>query len=506
VKTRFPLYGKILLWFFLNLLVLSVTCYALFRIQFRVGPELLLTGRAGERLQAVARAITGELEARPRAEWDEILERFSSAYGIRFLVYRNEGPQLAGDPVPLPAPVYQKLTGRALPRRGQAPALAPPEPASLTDAPAAREPRTARPGTLPSRPPFLVRTEDPKRYWLGLRLPVTDRIGERTVRSVTLVAISESLRAGGLLVDFPLWICLSAGAVLFSGLFWLPLVRGITRSLEQITGAAAQIAEGKFDIRVSERRWDELGSLGSAINRMASRLAGFVMGQKRFLGDIAHELCSPIARLQVAVGILEERADSLQKQYVEDMREDVQHMSGLVNELLSFSKASLGATNIRLVPVAVWTVVEKAVHREAHDDPQVQMNVPESLYVIADSELLVRSVSNLLRNAIRYAGQSGPITIAAKAENDFVELAISDQGPGVPENEIPRLFDPFYRVDASRARETGGVGLGLSIVKTCVETCGGTVTCRNLQPSGFAVLIRLPRTAHASGPSGSGTA
>ena len=446
----------------------------------------------------MGRIITEQLNSRPRTEWDDILKMFSNAYRVQFLVYRNEGPQLAGEPVQLPASVYQKLTGKTAPRRGQTPAPVQPEPETLGDPPVPRESRSSRAITLPGRPPFIVRTEAPRRYWLGLRLPVAHRVGERTSRSVTLVAISESLRAAGLLVDLPLWAGLAAGAVFFSVLFWLPLVRGITRSLEQITQATAQIAEGKFDIRVSEGRRDELGSLGCAINRMAARLAGFVTGQKRFLGDIAHELCSPIARLQMAVGILEERTGSPQKQYVKDMREEVQQISGLVNELLSFSKAALGATNIRLQPVPLRSVVEKAVQREAHDNTQVQMDIPENLSVIADPELLLRSLSNLLRNAIQHAGQSGPINIAARAENEVVELAVSDHGPGVPEDEISKLFDPFYRVDASRARETGGVGLGLSIVKTCIESCRGTVTCRNRQPSGFEVLIRLPGTAQDS--------
>jgi two-component system sensor histidine kinase CpxA len=294
-------------------------------------------------------------------------------------------------------------------------------------------------------------------------------------------------------MDFGLWTWLSAGTVLFSVLFWFPLVRGMTRSLEQITQATAQIAEGKFDIRVSEGRRDELGSLGRAINRMAERLAGFVTGQKRFLGDIAHELCSPIARLQMAVGIIDERTAPAEKPYVEDMREEVQHMSDLVNELLSFSKASLGDTNIRLQPISVRAAVEKAVKREAHEDSRIQIEVPERLWTIADPELLVRSISNLLRNALRYAGPAGPITIAARTEDESVELTVSDQGPGVPEAEISKLFDPFYRVDASRTRETGGIGLGLSIVKTCIETCRGTVACRNRRPAGFEVVIRLPK-------------
>jgi two-component system, OmpR family, sensor histidine kinase CpxA len=118
---------------------------------------------------------------------------------------------------------------------------------------------------------------------------------------------------------------------------------------------------------------------------------------------------------------------------------------------------------------------------------------PWRLLILVDPELIVRAVSNLLRNAIHYAGSAGPITISTQTRENEIELVVADSGPGVPESELPKLFDPFYRVDTSRTRETGGVGLGLSIVKTCVETCHGSVACRNRKPSGLEVIMRLPR-------------
>jgi two-component system sensor histidine kinase CpxA len=227
---------------------------------------------------------------------------------------------------------------------------------------------------------------------------------------------------------------------------------------------------------------------------MAGRLSGLVTGQKRFLGDIAHELCSPIARIQVALGILEQRADDSQKARLEDLREEVEQMSGLVNELLSFSRASLGKTNLKLQSVALRAVVEKAAVRECGPDSgaTVSIAIPEDLRAVAEPELLLRAVANVLRNAVRYAASAGPIQISAARENEMIVLQIEDSGPGIPESALPQLFDPFYRVDSSRTRDTGGVGLGLSIVKTCVESCGGTVGCENRQPSGLRVILRLP--------------
>jgi two-component system sensor histidine kinase CpxA len=304
--------------------------------------------------------------------------------------------------------------------------------------------------------------------------------------------MSETLSGGGLFLDIKPWLIVGFSAIVVSVLFWLPLVRRITRSISQMTDATEQVAGGHFDILVPEGRSDELGRLGQAINRMTSRLKGFVTGQKRFLGDVAHELCSPLARIQVGLGILEQRADKQQQTYVADVRDEIQHISTLVNELLSFSKASLGASTIQLSPLSVCELARRAIEREKTDGAEIRLDIEDDLRVMAEPELLLRSLSNLLRNAIRYAGQAGPVTISARADQKEAVLIVSDCGPGVPESELARIFDPFYRVDASRDLTMGGVGLGLTIVKRCIESCNGTVTCRNRQPSGLEVTLRLP--------------
>ena len=235
-------------------------------------------------------------------------------------------------------------------------------------------------------------------------------------------------------------------------------------------------------------------TLSDSINQMAVRLSGFVTGQKRFLGDIAHELCSPIARMQVALGILEQRADAKQAENLKDLREEVEQISSLVNELLSFSKASLAKAAIKVKPISVWKLVDKSVNRECGgaEDVEVKVDVPEDLQVLGDPDLCLRAMGNILRNAIRYAAKAGPITISARREAEEVLIAIEDCGPGIPEEAIAQIFDPFFRVDTSRDRETGGVGLGLAIVKTCIESCGGKVSCENRKPSGLRVTVRLP--------------
>src|SRR5262249_9336078 len=122
---------------------------------------------------------------------------------------------------------------------------------------------------------------------------------------------------------------------------WVPFIRGLTYSVRQMTEGAERISKGQFDLKLSTARNDEIGQLSDALNRMANQLSGFVYGQKRFLGDISHELSAPLARLNATLGILEERASGPLTRYVEGARSETDHMSGLVHELLHFTKAGL---------------------------------------------------------------------------------------------------------------------------------------------------------------------
>lgn len=263
-------------------------------------------------------------------------------------------------------------------------------------------------------------------------------------------------------------------------------------SIAQLTRATRRVAEGQFDLELPAGRRDELGQLSDSIHQMAEKLSGFVHGQRRFLSDIAHELCSPISRIQMALGILEQRAQPNIRDYVGDLREEVQHMSDLVNELLAFSKSQINTAERPLEPVNLSSVVERVLQREAPDGAVIEVNVPEELDAIAHPDYVFRSLANLVRNAIRYAGDSGPIVITAVHEGDDIRINVADHGPGLPESELENVFKPFYRPELARQRETGGTGLGLAIVQSCIQACGGTVHCRNRIPHGLDVEIRLP--------------
>lgn len=327
-------------------------------------------------------------------------------------------------------------------------------------------------------------------YWAMTRIPVMKPGSNETVHG-TLIVAAPSFWGTPLFFDYKPFLGAMAAAILVFVLCWLPFIRGLSQSITRLTANTGRIAQGDFENHLPENRSDEIGQLSVSINRMAERLAGFVTGQKRFLGDIAHELSAPIARIQFALGILDQRANDKQREAVEDLQGEIRHMSGLVGELLSFSKAGLDSNKAPLEPTDIALLARQAAVREAGDSAQIVADVPEGIVAMAEPNLLMRALSNLLRNAIRYAGAAGPITLSAQRDGAQVRVTVSDCGPGLPASELDRVFTPFYRLDASRNRDTGGAGLGLAIVRSCVESSGGSVVCRNREPHGLEVEITL---------------
>jgi two-component system sensor histidine kinase CpxA len=439
------------------------------RVQLRVDLRSFLFGQARDRILAVSRLLALQLpETLPR-DWSVLLAQYSANYPANFYLFTADGHELAGASIDLPQDVMQAI---------------------LNDPHVPR--REFRPSSSPHEPPpaiYVTRSPHPAHYWAVVHIPLWTTPGAGPIHG-NLVWRFESLWSQPFFFDYRPWLAVIFAVIAACLVCWLPLIRELTRAISELTRATGQIAEGHFEIELPVNRRDELGRLSESITRMAHRLSGFVRGQRRFLGDIAHELCSPLARIQVALGILEQRSRPEQLQYVSDVREEVEHMSTLVNELLSFSKAQIAGGG-ELVKVNVAGAVRHALEREAPDDVPVQADVAEELNVMARPDYLDRALANVIRNAVRYAGHAGPIVVSARNGQGEAAILVSDQGPGVPESELEEIFKPFYRPEFARQRETGGTGLGLAIVKSCIEACNGAVVCRNRQPSGFEVEIRL---------------
>lgn len=536
---------KILAWALLNLALIAGAVVWFLQAQFQLGVHSLLAGSTGVRLDAIARQLAPELVKRQRDEWPAALEEavgYWRSRGVKVALVHNSGAVEAGDIPAIPDEVASALSGhnakmgappggrggppkwrggpigdkggppmdgagdaangQAEPPRGMPPGdhFSTPKFPEANDGGGffERSDPTHNALRMPATDPnqvtitptttfekFMLVSSSPRGYWAGVYLD-----NSAGPLPYTLLLASDSIRGGGLFFDYVPWLWLGMASVVISLLLWLPLVHILTKTLTNLTASAEQIAAGRFALPPGTRRGDELGRLQNAHRHMAQRLDGFVTGQKRFLGDTAHELLSPLARLEVALSILEQRTKDGDRGTLERALGEVRRIAALVHELLAYSKSALSRQDAPMEGVPLAELVREAVEREA-GDVRIEVSVADDLHVMAVPQLLKRAVENVLRNAVRYAAADGPIRIIGMRENDRIVLRVSDVGPGVPADALPNLFDPFFRPDTSRTTATGGTGLGLAIVKTCVEACQGVVDATNLAPRGFAVAMTL---------------
>ena len=465
-----------------NLVLLGIAVAVFVRLQFRPGAESILLASGEARVRRLADQVESDLSKTASTEWDAALARFERTHGVDLgLVLLGSNQTVAGTIRTVPTEVQARpapsplIPGRLLLTGGWT---------SNTIAVLAEHDRSVW---------FFLQAK-PKQYWFGTDVSV-QWLGSRNPSLGTLLVRSPSIFFKPLLFDSRPWLACLAAIAGITLVCWIPLIRGLSGSVRQITAAAGEIAEGHFDVKTSVRPRDEIGQLNDAIQRMAGQLNGFVNGQRRFLGDISHELCAPIARTRVALGVLEQRTEPAHRQYVETAHEEVEHMSGLVNELLQFSKAALASPEAACEPIAIAALAQRVIEREGGSDGQVRLITGGELKIMAQPDGTFRALCNLVRNILRYAGSFGPVAISAKPDGEHVLLSVIDRGPGLPPDALDRVFTPFYRLEGSRSRESGGVGLGLAMVKSLVESSGGTVSCRNLDPRGLEVSIRLPRAA-----------
>ena len=505
MKPVSSLFAKIMSWFFLNLLLVAAAMGVFFAFQPQVNLHAIFGQEGSNRLRTAGMLIAHDLSRAMQTNWTGVLSRHAEIHQVDFALVLEDGHCFSSTGGDLPVAVIKKAKDAL--QRHPLPGRFPPPP--VFDDPQGRPKNhivddgsdSLKKGAMEKRPPlhadgldrrprFMMKTRQPTRYWTGIRIPLPPDDSHPPAPAL-LLAVSASVTGNGFFFDPLPWMIVAGAVLLISVFFWIPMVRNITRPLTRMTRATEEIARGRFDVAIHEPRADEIGRLALAINHMTARLSAFVKGQKRFLGDVAHELGSPIARIQFGLGALEQRVSRENHKRVVDVMEDIDHMSQLVNELLAFSRAEMNTRTVKLESIDLLSVIQAAVKREVTPAAQITLKVDPEIRILASAELMTRALANLLRNAVKYAGDAGPITVSAEKKADGIALEVRDTGPGVPENLLDQLFEPFFRPEPSRDRDSGGVGLGLAIVKTCVETCDGTVSARNLKPSGFAVTITL---------------
>ena len=296
------------------------------------------------------------------------------------------------------------------------------------------------------------------------------------------------------------WRLAGAGAaVLLLGLAggWWLATRAI-RPVEQISATASRISEGHLSERISlEETDDELGRLAGVLNSAFARLDLAFTRQQQFTADASHELRTPISIIlaQTQGALNRERPASDYREALEACQRAAQRMRQLTESLLVLARLDAGQESPRCERSDLAAAVRDCADmvRPLADERRVSIQTD-----LAPAEWsgtpgrIVQVITNLLANAIQHSPEAGEVRVSTRCENGSAILTVTDQGPGVSLEALPRIFERFFRADESRNRRTGGVGLGLAIVKSCVEADGGTIVASNIEPHGLQMVVRLP--------------
>ena len=260
--------------------------------------------------------------------------------------------------------------------------------------------------------------------------------------------------------------------------------------LQQLSAVADQVGAGRLSARAPLRPSDSIYPLAERINHMAGRIESLLDAQRNLLHSVSHELRTPIARLEFALELLRSAAaDPALEARIAAMEGDVQELNGLVGELLSMTRLDGGAA-LQVAPFDLAAALERCIDALPPSNCPITRTLPGDLGEFpGDQRLLARAVGNLLRNAQKYATRE--VHLSAR-RNGQLEIIVDDDGPGIPPQERERVFEPFYRLDRSRDRATGGFGLGLSIAAKAVALHGGTIRIETAPLNGARFIISLP--------------
>ncbi len=276
---------------------------------------------------------------------------------------------------------------------------------------------------------------------------------------------------------------------------WI-LALNIARPLRDLSRAVDRFGRGELDVRLKSRRKDEIGELSRSFDRMAERIGTLVTAERRLLQDVSHELRSPLARLSFAAELTRKAPD--RDAAVERLKKEIDRLTDLVGALVEVTRAEGDPSATHLEPLQLGELLRSVVD-DCRVDAEARgcsigVNGEFDLTLRGDRELLRRAMENVVRNAIRHTPRGSTVDVKMESAGQTVRINVRDCGPGVPEELLPKIFQPFFRVDDSRDSSTGGVGLGLAIAYRAISVHHGRLWAQNVHP-GLNVCIELPLAA-----------
>ena len=281
--------------------------------------------------------------------------------------------------------------------------------------------------------------------------------------------------------------------------------KALTRRIALLLGAIRTVREGEYSHRVSMGGGDELSRLADEFNELTGRLQTTEEVRRRFVSDASHELKTPLASIRLLTdSILQaDHMDSeTAREFLTDIGDEAERLTRITEKLLTLTRLDT-APAAAAVPVDVGAVVERVEHMltplARAVEVGLELRLQPGCLIAATEDELYQIAFNLMENAVKYNLPGGKVYVTLQGDARQVRLRVEDTGVGIPEEDLPKIFDRFYRVDKARSRAAGGTGLGLSIVWDTVRRYGGTVTARRREPEGTCFEVVFPRLAEKGG-------
>ncbi|MCP3064770.1 HAMP domain-containing histidine kinase [Myxococcus sp. K38C18041901] len=292
--------------------------------------------------------------------------------------------------------------------------------------------------------------------------------------------------------------------LLVLALLSIPLARAIASPLERLTQVVGEFGQGQLSARANLKGRNEVAMLGRAFDEMAARKEALIRGQKELMANVSHELRTPLARLGVTLDLVEDGQPEELATRLPELRRDIGELQQLVDGVMQMARLDLETNQagqpgprVQRVSVSLPDFLRDTAERFQRAAPEcpLALELPEALPALeVDPVLVRRALHNLLDNARKYSGPGSAVTLRASVDGDTVRLEVEDRGIGVSATDLPQLTTPFFRTDRSRARETGGVGLGLTLVRRIVEAHGGTLSFQHAPEQGTRATLVFPKS------------
>jgi len=456
------LFLRIFLWFWFastSLLVVLIVGFLIFQPEPDAVASWRIVGRGS--IGAVGSLAVNTYEREGPAPVSGVLEDFSRDSGLRAWLYGPDSKLLSGPAAPEGA---QDLVLKAF-EKDEA------------------ESRSGGMILVARR----IRSSSGKDYVMLWQAPA--RLGRRILTTRFSLRIVSLILTGGL-------VC-----------WWLTWY--ITRPIRTLREAAQRFSKGDLAVRVANNRelhrGDELSDLAGDFDEMAARIEALIKSQQQLMADISHELRSPLARLSLALDLARRRLGDGVPEHQRIDRE-VQRLNDLIEQLLTLARLQGHPVNARSRPVDLGNLIYEIAADARFEAESKHKRVVVSQAcdaIVHGSQALLRSaIENVVRNAVRHSPENGEVTINMQSVQDTgrVVITVCDQGAGVPPPALERLFDPFFRVEEGRDRDSGGVGLGLAIVRQAALLHGGSVTAQNGTGGGLVVRLEFPTEMTPSAP------